>query len=112
MDYPRPNGIWWFGCGNDSKKDFVDSSANAHSVLNSQADSADFYGIMNDAVNSPRETIFTMVREERIATVRDNIQEETPLHNPQAQLGLSSSAQQVSSLGFLMALCLLRWLLV
>lgn len=27
-DYPRPNDVWWFGCGHDSRKDFVSSGNN------------------------------------------------------------------------------------
>lgn len=28
VDYPRPSNVWWFGCGPESKKDYVSSSNN------------------------------------------------------------------------------------
>ncbi|OQV24830.1 Matrix metalloproteinase-16 [Hypsibius exemplaris] len=96
-DYPRQNGPWWFGCGSDSTKDFVDHSVHTHLVEEEQADSADFSDTMNDALAPSQENIFTVVREDKSAAARKHLGHEESQYVSQAQYSNSAPLNTFSA---------------
>ena len=98
VDYPRPNGVWWFGCGADSTKDFVDSSVN---TVHQDAveESGDFSDTMNDATAADplRETIYTVVREDKKLSMSGGGNNNNDVFYSQAQFSSASGMFLFSS---------------
>ncbi|GAU97338.1 hypothetical protein RvY_08657 [Ramazzottius varieornatus] len=97
-DYPRPTAVWWFGCGHDSKKDFVAAGVNVINRNDVQSDWPKrfplFDGQQKEIVKDvpPTETVVAIFHEDRVSN------KESRIFPP--QIGHLNSASTSSYPGF------------
>ena len=75
-DYPRATAVWWFGCGHDSKKDFVAAGVNVNNHNDVQSDWPRRFPLFDSQENEivkdvpPTENVVAVFHEERVKEPR------------------------------------------